>query len=323
MHGYSDSSYGARSISTVRNISWTCPPRLGPGARVALVAPAGPLRDEGDLERAVSNVRSFGWEAVPGRAVMQRDGYFAGPDAARAADLNRALEDKTIDAIWFLRGGYGCTRILSEINYEAIKRRPIALIGYSDITAIHSAVSLRCNLITYHGPTARAVLSQFTRESFKRAVVDGSDPCGSAIDARVIRPGSASGRLQGGNLAVLASLAGTPFAQSFDGAILLLEDVNEAVYRVDRMLLQLLLSGALNGCRAIVFGHCTDCPEERPDIGGARTIDAVLAEVANRLKVPCVSGVPLGHIDDQWTIPHGAIGQLDANASGVTLTVSQ
>jgi muramoyltetrapeptide carboxypeptidase len=293
------------------------PPPLAPGARVALVAPAGPLRGEEDVQRAVDNARSLGWEPVVGAHALARRGYFAGGDAERADDLNRALADDAIDGVWSLRGGYGAMRILPALDYDALCRRPKPLLGYSDITAVHCAVAARCGLVSYHAPTARAGLTPFSRRSLEEAVRRRGDPCGTAPDARVLRGGRAAGVLAGGNLALLAALAGTPYAPQLDGAILVLEDVNEAVYRVDRMLQQLLLAGLLDGCQAIVFGHCTSCPEESDD--GARRLDDVVAEIADALHVPCLAGVPVGHIDDQWTLPLGAAAELDAE--GKTLSV--
>jgi muramoyltetrapeptide carboxypeptidase len=283
------------------------PPLLTPGARVALVSPAGPLRGEGDLVRAVDNARSFGWEPVVGTQARARAGYFAGSDADRLADLNRALADDRIDAIWCLRGGYGSMRLLDRLDYAAISRRPKAIIGYSDITALHAAIGRRTGLVTYHGPTAREALTPFARESLVRAVVQGADPCGSTRGARPIRRGTTVGRLAGGNLAVLAALCGTPYFPDLDGTLLVLEDVGEAMYRVDRMLTQLRLSGALAGVRGIIFGHCTECPESDD---GERPLDEVLAEVADALEVPCVAGVPIGHIEGQWTLPFGCIAEL-------------
>lgn len=281
------------------------------GARVALVAPAGPLRSEAELHRAIDNVRSFGWQPVVGDTALARDGYFAGPDVLRAADLNHALCDDTIDAVWCLRGGYGTMRILDAVDYVAVSRRPKPVIGYSDITALHVALASRSDVVTYHGPTARAALSAFSRESFARAVMHGEDSCGVAPNARVLRGGSARGVLAGGNLALLSALAGTPFAPRLADAILVLEDIDEAVYRVDRMMRQLLLAGLLDGVRAIVFGACTNCPEAADD--GARRLDDVIAEIADLLGVPAVAGMPVGHIEDQWTLPLGALASLDAD----------
>jgi muramoyltetrapeptide carboxypeptidase len=286
------------------------PPPLAPGARVALVAPAGPLRGETELARAVENARSLGWEPVIGTHALARTGYFAGSDAERAADLNRALGDDAVDGVWCLRGGYGAMRLLDVVDYAALRQRPKAVVGYSDVTALHCALAVECGLVSYHGPTARAELTPFSRASLARAVARDGDPCGAAPGVRVLRDGRARGRLAGGNLALLAALVGTPWAPRLDGAILVLEDVNESVYRVDRMLRQLLLAGVLRGCVALVFGECTDCPEESDD--GARRLDDVLAEIADVLRVPCLAGVPVGHIADQWTLPLGAVAEVDA-----------
>jgi muramoyltetrapeptide carboxypeptidase len=286
------------------------PPLLAPGARVALVSPAGPLRGPADLERAIANVQALGWEPIVGSHVLARRGYFAGNDAERFGDLDRALRDPGVDGIWFARGGYGSMRLLDGIDYVAIARRPKALIGFSDITALHAAIGARSAIVTYHAPTARGVLSAFSRASLERAVVRGEDPCGVAAGARTVRPGTAEGRLMGGNLAMLAALAGTPYFPPLDGAILVVEDIGEAVYRIDRMLQQLRLSGALARVAGLVFGAFTDCPETSDD--GLRRIDEVIAEAADAAGVPCLAGVPVGHIEEQWTLPLGLTATLDA-----------
>jgi muramoyltetrapeptide carboxypeptidase len=286
---------------------------------VALVAPAGPLRGEEDVQRAIDNARSFGWEPVVGAHALARRGYFAGADADRAADFNAALRDRRVDAVWCVRGGYGAMRIRAGVDYEAMRRRPKTLLGYSDITALHAAAGRAADVVSFHGPTARAELTAFSRRSLECAVVDGAESCGTAPAARALRGGRERGRLAGGNLALLAALAGTPYAPDLSGAILVLEDIDEGVYRVDRMLQQLLLAGSLAGVRAIAFGHCTRCPEESDD--GARTLAAVVGEIADTLAVPCLLGVPVGHIDDQWTLPLGAEAELDADAGTLNVIV--
>lgn len=294
------------------------PTPLTPGARVALIAPAGPLIKEDELPRALDNARSFGWEPVVGQNAQRRLGYLAGDDHARLDDINHALQDPTIDALWCLRGGYGMIRILDGIDYHAIESNPKPIIGYSDVTALHAAVQRKCWLISYHGPTAREPMSQFSRDSLERAVVRQMDSCGAAANARALSGGKAEGRLAGGNLAVLASLCGTPYAPDLSDCILILEDINEPVYRIDRMLQQLKLSGMLRGCKAIAFGECVKCPDDAG--GGARSLDEVLGEIVRELGVPCVTGIPVGHIAEQWTIPLGAMATLDADTC--TLSVS-
>lgn len=284
-------------------------PPLQPGARVALVAPAGTLAGPEDVERGEENARALGWEPRTGANVMKKHRYFAGTDAERLHDLNDAIRDDDIDAIWCLRGGYGAMRLLPEVDFDALSRRPKPIIGFSDLTSLLAAVSGCSRIICYHGPTARMRLTDFSRASLLAAVTDGRNPCGKAANARVIRPGSAEGRLIGGNLALVAAMVGTRFAPDLDDSILFLEDVGERTYRVDRMLRQVYLSGALDRCRGIVFGECSECYDS---VGsGARELDEILAEISELVDVPCISGAPIGHIDDQWTLPVGARASLD------------
>ena len=295
-----------------------CAKPLEPGAQVALIAPAGPLQKPEDLPRAQENTRTLGWEPIVGAHATDRVGYLAGKDRDRLNDINRALRDPKIGAIWCLRGGYGMMRILSGIDYDALSRSPKAIIGYSDVTALHAALQRKCRLVTYHGPTARETLTDFSRESLRRAIVEQTDSCGVAPNAREINAGVAEGRLVGGNLAVLTSLCGTPFAPDLSDGILILEDINEPVYRIDRMLQQLKHAGALNGCRAIAFGECVKCPDDAG--GGGRPFDEVLGETAHELGVPCLVGIPIGHIAEQWTVPLGAMAKLDTAKRALTIT---
>ena len=295
-----------------------CAEPLAPGARVALIAPAGPLQKPDELPRAQENARTLGWEPMVGDHATERLGYLAGHDRDRLNDLNRALRDPKIDGIWILRGGYGMMRIIDAVDYDALARSPKIIIGYSDVTALHTAIQTRCRLITFHGPTAREQLSDFSRNSFLRAVNERVDSCGTASLAREINAGAAEGRLVGGNLSVLSSLAGTPFAPDYTDSILILEDVNEPVYRIDRMLQQLRLTGTLSGCRGIAFGDCTHCPEDAG--GGGRALDEVFGELAHALGIPFLAGIPVGHIPEQWTIPLGAMARLDTGTRTLTVT---
>ena len=288
------------------------PPPLSAGARVALVAPAGPLRGEQELQAAIAHATSLGWDPVVAPHALSRYGYLAGTDSERAHDLNAAWRDGGIDGIWCLRGGYGAMRILDALDYDVMRRNPRPLLGYSDITALHCAVNVRCGVVTYHGPTARGALTEFSRDSLVRAIVKQVDSCGSAPSARTLRGGRTAGRLVGGNLALLAALAGTPYAPDYTDAILVVEDVGEANYRIDRMLQQLRLSGALDRMAGIAFGQFTDSTD--PLDAELRPLDDVLREIADAARAPAVAGIPLGHISDQWTIPLGARAELDADA---------
>jgi muramoyltetrapeptide carboxypeptidase len=287
------------------------------------VAPSGPLRGEADVDTAVATTRSLGWDAVVGEHVLARYSYFAATDAQRIVDFNAALQDDSIDAIWCLRGGYGVMRILEHLDYDAMRRHPKPVMGYSDISALHAAVGRACEIVSYHSPNARTALTPFARESFERALLRNEDPCGVATGARTIRGGRTRGRLAGGNLSIVSSLAGTPYFPDLDGAILVIEDVSEGLYRIDRMLTQLSLAGELSGLAGIAFGYCTQCDaDESPgDRRESRTLDKVLSEFADTLQIPCIAGIPMGHVDDQWTIPLGAVATLDADS--LTLSVEQ
>ncbi|CAN5812857.1 LD-carboxypeptidase [soil metagenome] len=287
------------------------PPPLAAGARVALIAPSGPLLSSSAIDIALEQARSFGWDPVVGEHATGRDGYMAGDDVSRLHDLNAALRDDAIDGIWCLRGGYGAMRLLPLLDVGAMRRRPRVLIGYSDITALHAAIGGATKVVTYHGPHAGTRLSPFSRASLEQAVVAQRESCGHAPGARTLRPGRAEGRLVGGNLALLASLSGTPFAPDYTDAILVLEDIGEPTYRIDRMLRQLALGGALDRVAGIAFGSFTDGTEQGD--ASSRALDDVLGEAAELAGVPAIAGIPVGHIDDQWTLPLGAMAELDAD----------
>ena len=260
----------------------------------------------------------LGWEPVIGPHALERDTYLAGNDESRRADLNTFIADDSIDGIWCIRGGYGAMRLLNSLDYVAWRDKPKALIGYSDITALHAAVGPRADLVTYHGPTARTELTSFSAASLSAAVGERHGAMSlTASDAYVLHGGSATGRLAGGNLAVLSALIGTPFAAELDDTILVLEDVNESVYRLDRMFTQLRLSGALDRVAGLALGHFTEIPADQTN--ESRALDDLLREVADRCAVPCVASIPVGHIADQWTLPFGRTAVLDADSRTLTI----
>lgn len=306
------------------------PPRLAPGARVALLAPSGPLLERDDVRRAVELCRALALEPVVMPHASARHGYLAGPDEARLADLNAALKDSAVDAIWCLRGGYGLTRILDRVDFAALAARPIPIIGYSDVTALLLGGLARAGVVTFHAPMARVPMPPFTRRGFER-VLRTAEPAGllepmpRPSDVLVPRTGRivtvhggvAEGPLVGGNLALLSTLVGTPFLPSFDGALLVLEDVGEALYRLDRMLSQLRLAGLLDRVAGAVVGHFTEMDRHTPD--GALGLDEILHQYFGSRGIPIAHGVPVGHIDEQWTLPLGVRARFDAGAGTLTL----
>jgi muramoyltetrapeptide carboxypeptidase len=307
----------------------TRPPRLRAGSRVALVAPAGPLSERDDLARGIELCRALGYQPVAGSHVLDRYGYLAGSDEARLADLNGALHDSAIEAIWCLRGGYGITRILDQVDMDAFAARPRAVIGFSDVSALLLGLHRRTGVVTFHGPMSRAPLTSFSRTHLERVLTDATaaGPLGRLpMPAGVLAPraprivtlhaGVAEGPLIGGNLSLLLALAGTRYFPDLDGALLFLEDVGEDLYRVDRLLAQLRMLGALERLAGVIVGQFTEMKRGAGD-GGALAFDEVLTTYLVPLGIPVAYGFPIGHVDDQWTLPIGVRARLDAAAGEV------
>lgn len=306
------------------------PPLLGAGCRVALVAPAGPLLEHDDLQRGEELCRALGFEPQLGLNTSRRYGYLAGTDEERLSDLNAAIADPGVDAIWCLRGGYGLTRILDQVDFSPLRKRPKAIIGFSDITALLNAAQVESGLVTFHAPMARAPLTPFSRRHFER-VLTRADPAGRLsrvvptgdvlvpTEGRVVTlvPGQAVGPLVGGNLTLLQCLIGTRYFPELTGALLFLEDVGESLYAVDRMLAQLRSVGALQKVAGVIVGQFTELKRGSDD--GALGFDEVLATYLVPLKIPAAYGFPIGHVDDQWTLPLGVNARLDATAGEVEI----
>ncbi len=306
------------------------PKALSAGARVALLAPAGPLLEADDLTRSVALCQALGLEPVLGAHAGARYGYLAGRDAERLADLNGALRDPSIDAIWCIRGGYGVTRILDQVDLAALARAPRPVIGFSDITALLLALHRATGVVTFHAPMTRAPLTAFSRTHFERMLrhaepagrLGGLTPPAGVLVPRQgriapLRAGVAEGPLIGGNLTLLSCLVGSRHFPELDGALLFLEDVGEDLYRVDRMLAQLRMIGALERVAGVLIGQFTELKRGTSD--GALGFDEVLATYLEPLGVPVAYGFPIGHIDDQWTLPIGARARLDAGAGTLEL----
>lgn len=296
------------------------PPALRPGGRVALVAPAGPLPD-GAVDRAVERVIAWGFEPVVGEHARKRHGYLAGVDAERAADFNAALRDDSIDAVWCLRGGYGVMRILDDIDWPALAARPRAVIGFSDNTALHLAIR-RHGLVSFHGPhPATEELTSFSADALLRALTS-PEPAGRLafpVDggrAEPIAGGVAEGPLVGGNLSLVAATLGTAYAIQAEGAILFLEEVGEAPYRIDRLMSQLRLAGVLGSVAGVALGAFNGLPDGEDQVP---SVADVLRDRLGDLGVPVAYGFPFGHVADNWTLPVGARARLDADAGALEL----
>lgn len=293
------------------------PPRLREGSRVALVAPAGPVTAE-RISTALEQCESLGLEPVLGEHARGRTGYLSAPDAQRARDIQAAIDDDTISAVWALRGGYGTMRILPLLDLNRLRSRPKAYIGFSDNTAVHLAL-LKAGVVSFHAPHAGGDFPDDVRSVFRSVLFEakaaGKMPLLGGEPARTISPGRVTAPLIGGNLALLAALCGTPWQPVTAGRILFLEDVAEPAYRVDRMLMQLKLSGALDGVVGIAIGRFTEC---EPREGEPSALD-VVNEFVRNLGVPAATGFPIGHVPANWTLPVGLPAELDADDGSLAL----
>lgn len=306
------------------------PPRLRPGDTVGLIEPAGFTDDAFDLDLVKDTIRAMGLKPRPAKHLTERYGYLAGRDADRAADVNAMFADPDVRAVFAVRGGWGCARILPYLDFSTIRAHPKLLVGFSDITALHLAFAARAGFATIHGPNAASSWPRFSWDAFRAIAFDGATPTmvspQGAEDRlvqrsgriRTFRGGRSSGRLLGGNLTVLAALMGTPWLPDFDGAILFLEDVEEAPYRIDRMLTQLSLAGVLGKVAGVAFGQCTDCSAKDASYGGF-TLSEVLQQHLAPLGVPAFQGAAFGHVASQFSLPVGVRAEIDADAGSIRL----
>lgn len=302
------------------------PPRLRAGDTVALVSPASTLASDEGLGAAEYWIRGMGLVPKPGPNAAGRWGYLAGTDEQRAADLNAAFADPEVKAVFAVKGGWGGARILPLLDWTTIRANPKLLVGYSDVTSLHLAIAARTGFASIHGGNATSGWRKASWESLWRLAFAGDTPVlgGAAVEdetgraARTITGGRASGRLLGGNLTILSTLMGTGWVPDMRGAVLFLEDVNEAEYRVDRMFQQLKLAGVLQGLAGVIFGQCTRCTDGEPDYTGF-TLDQLIDQYFAPLGIPAITGFNSGHVGNQLSLPSGARVELDADARTVKL----
>lgn len=304
--------------------------RLRPGDTLGLVSPANATFEREPLKIAIESLQALGFKVKPGEFVAARRGPFAGTDAQRAADINAMFADDGVAGILAMTGGSGCNRIVDKLDYPLIAAKPKFFGGFSDLTCLVNAIQRQTGLTTFHCPVARSEWNDYSLQSFKAVVMNAEaallrNPVAAPVDDVVareerittIRAGRAQGRLVGGNLSVLASMAGSPYFPDCRGALLFLEDINEYIYRVDRCLSTLRLSGALSQVAGVVLGRFTNC---EPGEGyGSLTLDEVFDDYFLPLNVPVFRGAAIGHIKRKMTVPVGAGAEMDADAGTLRL----
>ncbi len=302
------------------------PKRLQPGDTLGLVSPANASYEREPIAIATEALQALGFKVREAPHLRARYGQFGGTDAQRAEGINAMFADDSVAGILAMTGGSGCNRIVDKLDYRLIAARPKFFGGFSDLTSLLNALHQQTGLVTFHAPVAGSEWNAFSVAHFKALVMQAEapllrNPSGERGDNLVqtqdrtttLRGGKARGRLIGGNLAVLSSLAGTPYFPDCRGAILFLEEINEYIYRVDRMLSTLRLCGALDQLAGVVIGKFTKC--EPGDGYGTLTLDEVFDDYfVKPLKIPVYRGAMIGHIKRKFTIPVGAEAEIDADA---------
>jgi muramoyltetrapeptide carboxypeptidase len=296
------------------NESSILPTALKVGDKVIIVSPAGAVFDLKKMEEFSTILSNLGFVVEVAKSALNRVGYLAGTDHERAEDINNAFADKSIKAIFCTRGGWGCARILSSLDYKLIAENPKVIMGFSDITSLLLAINAKTKLITFHGPVGLSSWDPFSTLCFTNTVFLGNRnvfPFGVEDKTIVLNQGMAQGELIGGNLTVFNSLLGTEYFPNCENKILFLEELNEDPYKIDRMLTQLKLAGVLDKLTGFVFGACTKCVSEDPL--QSFTILEVIKHHVLPLNIPAIYNEPFGHTPKKWTLPIGAMAELDSN----------
>ena len=301
---------------------------LSPGATLGIIAPASPAYDPLEVEHGRKILEELGFRIVLAPNSLRKNRYLAGTDAERLSDLIHMFLNPTIDGLLCLRGGYGCMRLLSQIDYRIIRNNPKILVGYSDITALQLAIWKHAGLVTFSGPMLVSDFGrqagEYTLKHFDKALTSpfalGTIPPAPGARCEVLRPGRASGRLLGGNLTLIAATLGTPYEVDTRGSILFLEDVDEQPYRVERMLQQLRLAGKFRFVEGIVFGEFTGC--EAKEDTNSFSLQEVIREAIKDTAVPCYYGLAAGHGLNKATLPLGVKTEIDAARCILTITES-
>ncbi len=284
------------------------PPKLLPGDTIGVVASSSPF-DRTSFEKGIASIHGMGFKTKIDSRAFIADDYLAGSDESRADQLNSMFGDDDVQAVMCARGGYGALRILERLDYDLLSAHPKPLVGFSDITALHQALFAKCGLVSFHGPTVTTLWKEDadTRRAWRTALTSTEAQTVTLRAEDFLLPGKALGVLVGGNLTVLSHLIGTSYWVSLEAKILLIEDIGEAPYRIDRMLTQMRLAGLLEGLGGVVVGSFHRC-------GDLEQIHRMVTALFAPMAIPVAAGLPIGHGDTNLTIPLGAVARLDSDA---------
>lgn len=315
------------NIKSKREMEIIKPGKLRKGDVVGLIAPASPASEK-QYGNAMKNLRDMGFRYKTGSALMNKYGYLAGDDSSRIDDIHTMFSDTEVSAIWCIRGGYGTTRIIEALDYDIIRNNPKILIGYSDITALQQAIFKETGLISFHGPLAGSELTDYSRKSFESILIKNETSIATCkYDSKkdpeyhkpeVIAPGRMEGALSGGNLSLIASLAGTRYQLDTEDKIVIMEDVDEKPYKIDRMLTQVINSSGLNGAKGIILGIFEKC-HPSPNDKNSLTLMQTLKDRLGNLGIAVYYGFSFGHVKNNCTIPFGINARFNTEKQQIEL----
>jgi muramoyltetrapeptide carboxypeptidase len=292
------------------------PKKLSPNALIGVLAPAASYFSEENLWLFLNKLSSMGYRYVLGKNVSQKYGYLAGSDKQRAEDFMDMIAAKEVEAIIAIRGGWGSARILPLLDFQTIRKNPKIIMGFSDITALLNAITVKTGLICYHGPVGVSDWeNSFTLECFEKIFVKGEkmtlkEPP-TEVSQYLISSGKAQGQIYGGNLSVLSDMIGTSYLPNWRGKILFLEDVTEDIFRIDRMLTQMRLAGIFDEVEGVVFASCDKCQAPEPE--KSLTLAEVLFDNLKPCGKPAFFGLKVGHLSDKYIVPIGINVEINAD----------
>lgn len=296
------------------------PPCIQPGGCIGIFSPAGPARDEEQVQAGLEVLRSLGFRTRYAPPSSSAPPYLAAGDAARADEFLSMWADPEIHAMMAVRGGYGCMRMMGRINLKRLGNSPKPVIGFSDLTALLNALADQAGVVAFHGPVL-ATLAQSDPESIKSLVarLTGKAPISVFAGLEILRPGTASGIIRGGNLTTLSHMAGTPWDIPWQDAILVLEDTGEAMYRIDRMLTQLAARGCLDKLKGLILGAFDCGKNESANAQLQREVWDRALELTVDADFPVWGNFPAGHLRQNHTIPLGAAAIMDSAACSLVM----
>lgn len=303
------------------------PKRLKKGDLIGIISPASTPEDSFKFEESVTYIEKLGYRVKIGKNALKSEGYLAGIDKERLSDFHEMFKDKNVKAIFCSRGGYGAFRLLEKIDYKIVKNNPKIFVGYSEITALQMAILHKTGLVTFAGPMPAKdfvdEIDPYTEENFWRMITSEKKmgrlkfPDGNKLPG--ITKGNATGRMIGGNLSVLSPMINSDFLPPFKDKIIMLEDVGEVPYKIDRMLNQLRISGAFKKMNGLLLGRFVDCFEHDPT-KKTLTLGEVMEDYLGAIKKPVIYTFPHGHIDSKLTLGFGLMMKMNATRGFVEIT---